>query len=296
MNNKIMMGGIVIIVFLLLPLNSAQSGLDLKIGIYENFPLIFTNEDGEAAGLYADVLNYIAKQEDWNLEYVHGTFPEGLTRLENNEIDVMTAIAFSEKRSELYDFSEESVFLNWGSLYVASDSEFTSIFDLEGKKVAVLGGDIYYVGESAIINLLNDFEIQVEYVEVDSYVEVFELVERGDVAAGVVSRTFGNLEEGNHAVKPTGEVFNSIEIMFAFPKDFARNVLLKERFDFHMLALKDNPKSIYHKSLETYFGGVPVTEGFPVWITWAIVTAIVLASLIGFVVYRRKTHNKLQNN
>jgi len=276
--------------------SAQQKSLSLKVGVYENFPLVYTDEAGVAAGLYADVLTYVAEQENWNLEYVRGTFPEGLARLESGKIDVMTAIAASDERRKLYDFSNEILFLNWGSLYVASDSQFESTFDLEGKKVAVLGGDIYYVGESAIINLLDDFEIQVEYVEVDTYPKVLELVERGDVAAGVVSRTFGNLEGGNYAVKPTGYVFNAIEIMFAFPKGRDINASLQERFDFHVLSLKEDPKSVYHQSLEKHFGGAPVTQNLPARSMWALGAVVVSVLLIGFIFYQRKTRNKLQKN
>jgi len=284
-----------VVVFLLtFSLASAQQKpLNLKVGIYENFPLIFTNESGEADGLYGNVLSYIAEQEGWNLEYVPGSFSEGLTRLENNEIDIMTGIAASAKRRELYDFSDESMFLNWGSLYVASDSQFASTFDLEGKKVAALDGDIYYIGESGIINLLDDFEIKVEYVEVDTYPRVLELVERGDTTAGVVSRTFGNLEGGNYAVKPTGHIFNPIEIMFAFPKDRELNTSLQERLDFHVLSLKEDPSSIYHQSLERYFAGAPVAQDFSSRIMWMLGAAVVLALLIGFVFNRRNTRNKI---
>jgi len=66
MNKKtILVNSALAAVFLLtFSLTSAQEKpLHLKVGIYENFPLIFTTESGEVDGLYADVLDYIAEQE-----------------------------------------------------------------------------------------------------------------------------------------------------------------------------------------------------------------------------------------
>jgi len=67
----------------------------IRVGVYEYYPLIFT-EDDKVKGLYADVLEHIAKKEGYTLQYVKGTFNEGLKRLERGEIDVMTAIVFSQ--------------------------------------------------------------------------------------------------------------------------------------------------------------------------------------------------------
>jgi ABC-type amino acid transport substrate-binding protein len=65
--------------------------------------------------------------------------------LENGKIDVMTAIAYSEERDIIYDFSNETVFFNWGTVYTRSGSTIDSLFDLENKRVAVLANDIYYI-------------------------------------------------------------------------------------------------------------------------------------------------------
>jgi two-component system, cell cycle sensor histidine kinase and response regulator CckA len=50
----------------------------LKIGVYDNKPIIFVNDKGEAQGLFVDLLEEIASKEDWRFEYVAGDFSDVL--------------------------------------------------------------------------------------------------------------------------------------------------------------------------------------------------------------------------
>lgn len=42
----------------------------IRFGVYQNAPLVFTDDRGEARGLVIDVLEYVAAQEGWQIEYV----------------------------------------------------------------------------------------------------------------------------------------------------------------------------------------------------------------------------------
>ena len=44
----------------------------VRVGIYDNKPKIYM-ENGEVKGLFADIVDYIADRENWEVEYVHGT-------------------------------------------------------------------------------------------------------------------------------------------------------------------------------------------------------------------------------
>ena len=48
----------------------------LKVGVYNNKPTIFVNEPGKVQGLFIDILEDIALQQDWEIEYVVGHFSE----------------------------------------------------------------------------------------------------------------------------------------------------------------------------------------------------------------------------
>ncbi|HPI77132.1 MAG TPA: transporter substrate-binding domain-containing protein, partial [bacterium] len=52
-----------------LPAGASEPG-NLRVGLYENKPKIFTEDDGAAAGIFVDILREIAKEEGWKLQYV----------------------------------------------------------------------------------------------------------------------------------------------------------------------------------------------------------------------------------
>jgi ABC-type amino acid transport substrate-binding protein len=86
---------------------AAEPPLTVRVGLYENTPKIFTDEKGIASGFWPDIINHVASQEGWKIEYVPGTWTESLQRLEKNEIDVMPDVAYTEARKATYAFSKD---------------------------------------------------------------------------------------------------------------------------------------------------------------------------------------------
>ena len=61
------------IVLLTLCLPSSLYGKKvLTVGVYNNKPTIFVSESGVVQGLFIDILDDIALQENWDIEYVAG--------------------------------------------------------------------------------------------------------------------------------------------------------------------------------------------------------------------------------
>lgn len=86
----------------------------VKVGLYENKPLIFTGKSGLPQGLFVDILDSIGHSEGWRIEYIPGSWVQCLKRLQNGEIDLMGSIAYSPERAKRYYFSEETVISNCG--------------------------------------------------------------------------------------------------------------------------------------------------------------------------------------
>ena len=229
--------------------------LTVKVGVYENPPKVYTNARGEVAGIFPDILEVIAGEEGWRLEYVHGTWDELLTRLADGEIDIMVDIAFSKKRAAAMSFSTENVFLNWGTIYTREGLVVESLPELKGKTIATVTGDIHTVGENGIIRLGEKFDLGLQFVFVDSYADVLELVDAGRVDAGVVNRLFGIVSEDLYSVNKSSVVFNSVRLKYAFShksarQDFPRIV------DEHIHRLKQDPNSVFHEIINSYLAGI----------------------------------------
>ncbi|MEN8263276.1 MAG: transporter substrate-binding domain-containing protein [Nitrospirota bacterium] len=231
--------------------------LNLRVGAYENQPKIYTDSEGNVIGIFPEILNHIATREGWSLKYVHGSWAESLERLENNEIDIMGDVAFSENRAQKYDFSDETIFNNWGTIYTKKGIEIDSLLDLQDKKVAVMKGSIHTDGEGGIKKLAEKFDIDIFFIEVDNYKEVLMLLDNKEADAGVVNRIFGSLSEKDYDITKTSIIFNPRQLKFAFPKKSSISQHLIKKIDHHVRDLKKNPDSIYHRSLYIYLSGLP---------------------------------------
>ena len=119
----------------------------VRVGFYENPPKLYTDEAGTISGFFPEILEYIAAEEDWEIVYVSGTWDEGLRRLADGEIDLLPDVAYSEARSGSLEFSEETLFVNWGIVVVQPGLPIRALTALDGYSIAVMAGSIHTEGE-----------------------------------------------------------------------------------------------------------------------------------------------------
>ncbi|NOZ48462.1 MAG: transporter substrate-binding domain-containing protein [Chloroflexi bacterium] len=249
----------------------AHAGDPLRVGVYENPPLVFMDAEGQARGLAIDILTYVANQEDWQIEIVPCEWPRCLARLEAGDIDLLGAIAFSEERNQHFDFTTEALITNWGQVYTRPDAQIESLLDLDGKTLVVLRDDIHF---PAIQELLQSFGISASFVEVDTYSAVFALLQDGGADAGVVNRLFANQFARDYDLHETAILFHPIEVRYAATKGEHEDVLAA--LDRHLNALKADEDSLYYHSLSHWFGGAGSPQ-IPPYLVWGGLIAAGLA-------------------
>jgi len=169
-----------IILFCLAGVTARSGEVCLKVGIYNNPPTVFVDEKGTPQGVYVDALNAIAAREQWKLEYVYGSWSELMEKIQKGEIDILTAIAYSEERDAYLDFNQETFAERWGVIYAPVGKTFRAMSDLAGKRVAVAANDIHAGFFKQVINLHG---IVLTLVEVSGYQAVFEKVQKKEADA-----------------------------------------------------------------------------------------------------------------
>jgi ABC-type amino acid transport substrate-binding protein/nitrogen-specific signal transduction histidine kinase/CheY-like chemotaxis protein len=237
------------------PLACGEMPLSVKVGYYDNPPKLFHGMQGPPRGLFPEIIEEIARQEHWQLQWVPGTWEEGLARLQAGEIDLMPDVAYSLERAEIYEFSNEPVFVNWGVLYTRRGLRIDSLPDLEGKRVAVMRGSIHTDGPEGIKNQVREFGITCEIIEFDSYNEVFVALQNSQADAGVVNRLYGLTAQKLYDAVPTAVVFDPRHLKFAFPKHGRKTSILKETIDRQLLSARTNPESSITRILQSYLDG-----------------------------------------
>ncbi|MGD8712468.1 MAG: transporter substrate-binding domain-containing protein, partial [Thiohalophilus sp.] len=81
----------------------AMAAQTVRVGVYDNKPIVFRVNDNKYAGIGIDVLTDIARQNDWKLEYHYGTWSEVLHLLESGKIDLLIGIAYTPERVKRFN-------------------------------------------------------------------------------------------------------------------------------------------------------------------------------------------------
>ncbi|WP_163336295.1 transporter substrate-binding domain-containing protein [Desulfopila sp. IMCC35008] len=238
---------ICIVLLLLSTVITAWAAKPLRVGVYDNKPLIFTADDGKAAGLFIDILQALATEEGWQLEFEQGHWDSLFEKVAAGEIDLLPVVAFSSERAKFLDFNDETVMANWAEIYSSHAKHLSSLLDLEGKRVAVKMGDIHF---KALKELTQKFNVTCRFIETDGYQTIFEMLDTGYLDIGVVNRMFGRANQKKYKTLISPIIFNPIEVRYAAPKDRHRDLLTI--LDTKLVQYKNHSDSPYYKALEKW--------------------------------------------
>ena len=277
--------GFTILALLFLATWNADAQRIVKVGAFSFHPGIFQDKDGEIKGFYVDALNEIATKENIQFVYVFGTWNEGLTRIKNGEVDLLTSVAYTEDRAKYLDYSSVPLLTVWSEVYVDPDSDIQGILDLEGKVIAVMKSD---QNGAHLKELVEKLSISCTFIETTDSPSVFQLIALGDVDAGVVNNTFGAPNHRQYGLMSTGIVFNPFDIFFAVKK--GENKELLNTLNTYLLKWQHDRNSVYNVARQKWaHGEIGTLVVFPEWmrqlfsfISLVVFTLVVFIALLRY--------------
>lgn len=225
----------------------------IRIGFTtDNIPNAYLDTNsGEEKGIFVDLFQTIASKNNWHIEIINDAFPNLLSKLDNNDIDIIGAIAYSTSRINQYTFSNETIFTNWGDI-LTKDPSIKSILDLENKKLSVIQNNVHYSGEGGIVNLLNSFHVNVTYQFVQTYDEAMESVANNSADACIVNRFSAKLYSSSYNLIDTNIVFNPIELRYAININHPENLYMLQTIDQDVKSMKEDSKSDFYRIINQY--------------------------------------------
>jgi signal transduction histidine kinase len=235
-------------------------GQVVRVGVYENAPKVFTSESGVPSGIFIDVISSIAQSEGWTLEYVPGTFAEGLDRLEAGDIDLMPDVAYTAERAQTFSFHELPVLSSWSQVYARKGSGIRSLLDLDGMRVAVLEGSVQ---QRTFAEMVQGFGLKVSVISAPDYSSAFQMVVDGNADAVVTNRFYGAMHASELGLEDTAVVFDPSDLFFAARKGDPTGLL--SAIDRDLGELKADPQSAYYQSLKTWISE-KVHFAIPTWL------------------------------
>lgn len=276
-------------ILLLFPLlASAATEQRLRVGIHDKPPLSVVDAQGRVDGFVYDLLNLVAREEGWILEWVPCEWSACTQLLRLGEIDMLTPISSSEAEQRRLDYNRESLYVNWGQIVMAGKDAIKSPLDLAGKTVVALSSDPHFADLKA---LAERFDIQVRFLEVGDYESVLAWVDHGPVDAGLIPRTFDLAGFREYPLVKSSVIFNPAEIRVALAPLNGQipNAKRIQRLDYHLTRLKGDRDSAFYQLQARWFHVAEALE-IPEWLRWVLLSllALLLLLLVGVVVLRRQ--------
>lgn len=263
---------------------------EVRVGIYENEPKIFTNAANEPDGIFVDLLEAIAEQHDWQLSYVKCEWTQCLNHLNDGSIDLMPDVAKSADRSAIMDFHQTPALKSWSEIYRRFDTQIDSITELENKRIAVLKGSIQ---EAEFNNVIRSFGVAVELVGANSHLQVFELVQSGQADAAIANHYFGDFHAAEYDLEETSILFQPTKLYFATAK--GRNKDLLSTIDQQLSIWQTNKNSEYFLAIKKW-NTFAKHEGLPRYvkeILLFITLLLLMTAMIALVLRARLRAQKL---
>ncbi|HNT27073.1 MAG TPA: transporter substrate-binding domain-containing protein [bacterium] len=241
-----------------------SDGRPVRVGVYENKPKIFTDEQRNASGIFISILEEIARKEGWRVTYVWCEWFDCLELLSAGQIDLLPDVALSPDRSRRFDFHKEEVVNSWSAVYAPSRREIERMADLHGHRLSVLKGSIQ---QTTLEEMAKGFGFAITFVEANSFEEAYRLVEEGQADAVVANHLSGDHFHRQYGLEKTPVVFQPVSLFFATTPDTNGDLLAA--IDKDLRAMKSEPESTYYKALWRWMDRPPAVI-VPPHLVWGI--------------------------
>jgi PAS domain S-box-containing protein len=220
---------------------------EVIVGTWDNPPLVYRDDSGLITGLSIDILQQVAKDNNWKLIFHHDSWAKNYDALQNGSIDLLAVIAYSPQRAELFDYPKQTLINNWGVIYQGPEQNITSIQDLQGKRVALVPKIIH---SKVFSELMGKFDFPFETVPAKDFEDVLKLMNDGKADAGVINRVVSIMTADKYRVKPTSIIFNPVQVRYATLK--GKNSELISALDKYLTTVKTNKDSYYYHSVNKW--------------------------------------------
>ncbi len=219
----------------------------VRIGYEENYPLSFTNDNGDPSGLYIELFREIARNEDWAPEYVQGDWPMLTEMLAEGEIDIVACMTRTARREQIYLFPKESVEAGWSILLVKKGSGIPTLRDLNGKTVALIEEDFH---SETLIELISNLDLQVDTLWCRNYQEGIEAVQSGAAAAVPVPKIIMLSPDFPDDLAPQGIVWSPVAATFAGNRENSAGFI--SAINGNLEEMKADSTSIYYSLIDKW--------------------------------------------
>jgi len=249
---------------------------------------VYRDDSGRITGLSIDILQQVARENNWKLVFRHDSWSNNYDALQNGSIDLLAVIAYSPQRAELFDYPKQTLINNWGIIYQSPKQNITSMEDLQGKRVALVSKIIH---SKVFSERMEEFGFQFEPIPAKSFEDVLKLIANGRADAGVINRVVSIMKADNYQVKPTSIIFDPVQVRYATLK--GTNSELISALDKYLTIAKINENSYYYHSVNKWLKSGGGKQDYS-WVMPLLAVILLVFALIGIyiVLVRREVKRR----
>ncbi|KKO45074.1 diguanylate cyclase [Arsukibacterium ikkense] len=266
------------------------NGRQLVIGIYQNPPKISVAADGMPSGIFGDLLQHIAQQQNWQIKPVSCDWAYCLELLRSGDIDLLPDVAYSPERALSMRFHQTPVLHSWSTLYSLPGQPVAELADLAGRKIAVLQHSSQHL---YLQHYNGQQQLPLTLLPVQSLQAAFNLVAAGQADAAVANHLFGDLRAAEFQLKASPIRFDPVALYFAVAPD--RNLELLTVIDQQLQQWQADPQSFYFQTVSRWSQPGTKVVNFSLLKLWSALSALLLI-LAGAAMYWfwRRSRGQLQ--
>jgi len=203
---------LIFLIFAFSSFPAAAQGRVIRVGVYQNEPKIYLDQNGKASGFFIELIEKIASREGWKLQFVPCEWEACLRALEDGNIDLMPDVAYSAERDVKFDFHKIPVIESWSRVYASPAAPVTKISELDGKRIALLQGSVQ---QTVFQQLMDGFGYKVTIVPTNSYDQAFTMAANGSADAAISNQLFGDYFYQKYELEKTTIDFNPVDLFYA---------------------------------------------------------------------------------
>lgn len=171
----------------------------VRVGFFPMEGYHETRADGSRTGMDVEYLEALNDYVNWNIEYVEcASWDDALTKLLNQEIDLVGSAQYSAKRAKLYDYANLASGYTFGVIAVNGNSQF-AYEDFDAMRTAVFGVVGSYIRKEEFFEYMADHGVP--NPKVKTYTDTAALqaaLDAGEIDALVHSLT--EVREGQRVI------------------------------------------------------------------------------------------------
>ena len=212
----------------------------VRVGWYEDSYHI-TDKNGDRSGYGYEYEQAVSAYTGWDYEYVQGSWDELFQKLQNGEIDMMSALSYTDERAKTMLFSDQPMGEEKYYLYADlanSDISASDLSTLNGTSIAMMENSVQ---TTQFCEWEKKYNVKTNHVFVDSIDQAKELLAKHEIQGVISTETSIWVDAGLSSVVTTG----GSEIYYGISK---KRPDLKEELDSAMRSM-ENDKPFYSDEL-----------------------------------------------